>query len=123
MATAMVDVELYNPLAPAGSLKALNPASAAYVAGGTVFMDSRGLSYTKGTCSSVYCHSYNDWTTTAPIPDSDPNWQVKGRCHQNLSRCHLGRRSPQLFRLPRQSHADVLYHQRRRRRGQPLMDG
>jgi len=70
-------VELYNQLAPAGSLKGLNPASAAYAAGDTVFVDARGLSYTNGTCSSVYCHSYNDWTTTAAIPDSDPNWQAK----------------------------------------------
>jgi predicted CxxxxCH...CXXCH cytochrome family protein len=73
----VVDIELYNPLAPAGSLKALNPASASYVAGGTVLTDDKGISYTNGTCSNVYCHSYNDWTTTADIPDSDPNWQSK----------------------------------------------
>jgi len=72
-----VDIELYNPLAPAGSLKALNPASAAYVPGDTPFTDARGLTYTRGTCSSVYCHSYNVWTTTAAIPDGDPDWQAK----------------------------------------------
>jgi predicted CxxxxCH...CXXCH cytochrome family protein len=73
----VVDVELHNPLAPAGSLKALNPASAAYVAGGAVFTDAKGLPYTKGTCSSIYCHSSNDWTTTAAIPENDPDWQSK----------------------------------------------
>jgi predicted CxxxxCH...CXXCH cytochrome family protein len=73
----VVDVELYNPLAEAGSIKALNPVSAAYVAGPEVFVDNRGLSYTKGTCSSVYCHSYNDWTTTTVIPENDPDWQSK----------------------------------------------
>ena len=39
-----VDVELYNPLAPAGSLKAKNPADAAY-------------DPLAGRCSNVYCHS------------------------------------------------------------------
>jgi predicted CxxxxCH...CXXCH cytochrome family protein len=73
----VVDVELYNPLAPAGSLKALNPASAAYVAGAIQFSDSRGLVYTEGTCSNVYCHSYTESTTTAAIPEFDPNWAAK----------------------------------------------
>lgn len=72
-----VEIELYNPLAPVGSLKALNPASATYAAGGTVLKDSRGLNYTNGTCSNVYCHSYNEWTTNARIPPDDPNWQDK----------------------------------------------
>ena len=96
----VVDIELHNPLAPAGSLKGLNPASAAYVAGDTVFVDARGLSYTKGTCSSIYCHSYNTWTTDAPIPADDPNWQSKvvvtrmyrdvtwGGAALNCSGCH-----------------------------------
>lgn len=39
-----VEVELYDPLSPAGSLKALNPANASYDQG------------TK-TCTNVYCHS------------------------------------------------------------------
>ena len=77
-----VEVELYSPQAPAGSLKALNPASAAYVAGGTVYTDARGLSYTKGTCSNIYCHSYVTWTST-PIPDGDPNWQSKAASTRN----------------------------------------
>jgi predicted CxxxxCH...CXXCH cytochrome family protein len=64
----VVDVELANPLAPAGSLKAQNPASAAYVAGASAFTDSRGFRYTKGTCSNVYCHSYTDWTTPGGVP-------------------------------------------------------
>jgi predicted CxxxxCH...CXXCH cytochrome family protein len=65
------------PQAPVGSLKAMNPSSAAYVAGPTPLTDDRGLPYTNGTCSSVYCHSYNNWTTTALVPENDPNWQTK----------------------------------------------
>jgi len=76
-ANGVVDVELHNPLAQAGSLKALNPAFAAYLPGGTVFTDSKGHPYTEGTCSNIYCHSHNDWTTTAAIPENDPNWQAK----------------------------------------------
>ena len=64
----VVDMELSNPLATAGSIKALNPASAAYVAGSTVFTDARGLTYTNGTCSNIYCHSYTDWTTPGGVP-------------------------------------------------------
>lgn len=64
-----VDVELYNALSPAGSLKAKNPASASYTPGGTVFTDSRGINYTLGTCNNVYCHSYNDWTTPGGVPE------------------------------------------------------
>jgi predicted CxxxxCH...CXXCH cytochrome family protein len=58
-----VNVELYNAASPAGSLKAKNLASASYTPGGTVYYDSNGLPYTLGTCSNVYCHSYNAWTT------------------------------------------------------------
>lgn len=72
-----VEVELYNSQATAGSLKSRNPASAAYVAGSQVITDSKGIPYTEGSCSNVYCHSYNDWTTTAAIPADDPNWQDK----------------------------------------------
>lgn len=72
-----VEVELYNSLTAVGSIKSLNPASAAYLAGTEFFTDSKGHSYTKGSCSNVYCHSFNEWTTTAPIPDGDPNWQAK----------------------------------------------
>jgi predicted CxxxxCH...CXXCH cytochrome family protein len=65
-----VDVELYNPLAPAGSLKALNPPSAGYTPGVDLFFDNKGYSYTKGSCANVYCHSYNDWTTPGGVPQS-----------------------------------------------------
>jgi predicted CxxxxCH...CXXCH cytochrome family protein len=52
-----VDIVLNDPGAPAGSLKARNPVNAAYTPGGTVYHDDRGLPYTLGTCSNVYCHS------------------------------------------------------------------
>ncbi len=65
----VIEVELYNSLAAAGSLKALNPPSAAYAAGGNVFTDSRGFTYTDGTCSNVYCHSYTDWKTPGGVPE------------------------------------------------------
>lgn len=48
------DIELANPAAPAGSIKALN-SSASYEPS------------TK-TCSNVYCHSANTWTTVGSIP-------------------------------------------------------
>jgi predicted CxxxxCH...CXXCH cytochrome family protein len=63
-----LEVELSSPLAPAGSIKAMNPASAAYVAGATVLTDSRGFKYTMGTCSNIYCHSTTDWTTPGGVP-------------------------------------------------------
>lgn len=72
----IVEVELYSPAAPAGSLKALNPASATYVSGFLVYQDERGLAYTKGICSNIYCHSYVTWNSTA-IPDLDPQWESK----------------------------------------------
>lgn len=58
-----VDVELYNAAASAGSLKSMNPSDAAYTAGSTIttyaskMTGGRPLSWTNGTCSSVYCHS------------------------------------------------------------------
>lgn len=62
-----IEVELYNATAPAGSLKALNPATAVYVNGTTSHLDSRGFAYSYGTCSNVYCHSYTDWTTPGGV--------------------------------------------------------
>jgi predicted CxxxxCH...CXXCH cytochrome family protein len=62
------EIELYNPSAPAGSLKAMNPPTAAYTPGGTVFTDASGLDYTQGTCSNVYCHSYTEFSTSGPVP-------------------------------------------------------
>lgn len=50
-----VEVELFNPLAPAGSLKARNPADAAY-------------DPVTGTCSNVYCHSGNTVTSSRVGP-------------------------------------------------------
>jgi len=58
-----VDVELYDPTAPAGSIKALNPPEAAYILGATTLYDSRNYPYSEGTCSNVYCHSTTRWTT------------------------------------------------------------
>ena len=69
-ANGIVEVELYNPQAPAGSLKSLSPASAAYTNGTTIHTDSRGFAYTNGTCGNVYCHSYTDWTTPGGVPIS-----------------------------------------------------
>jgi hypothetical protein len=91
------EVELYNPAAPTGSLKALNPPTATYNPGSTVLTDAYGLRYTEGTCSDVYCHSYKQVTTTGVIPEPsvppdtpplvyDPPWQdlvVEQRLYQS----------------------------------------
>ncbi len=53
----LAEVELYDPSAPAGSLKAQHPANASYAAGPIVLTDDFGRPYTLGTCSNVYCHS------------------------------------------------------------------
>lgn len=66
----LIEVELYNPLSPAGSLKALNLPYARYSAGPTRLADSRGFSYSAGTCSNVYCHSYTEWKTPGGVPPS-----------------------------------------------------
>lgn len=71
----MVEVELYNAAAPEGSLKAKNTSSAAYTPGGTVYYDGNGIPYTLGTCSNVYCHSYNSWTTPGGVPTPWPQNQ------------------------------------------------
>lgn len=63
-----VEVELYNPSAPSGSLKALNPSTASYTAGDTLYQDDRGIAYSKGSCSNIYCHSYKSWTTPTGVP-------------------------------------------------------
>jgi len=62
-------IELYNPAAPAGSIKALNPPTATYTPGTTLFTDSFGMRYTQGTCDNVYCHSNPVTTTSAPVPE------------------------------------------------------
>ena len=61
------DIELYNPTAPPGSLKARSPL-AAYTPGTTVFIDDAGIPYTQGTCSNVYCHSGPAYSTPNPVP-------------------------------------------------------
>ncbi|KAF0220042.1 MAG: cytochrome C family [Geobacteraceae bacterium] len=50
-------VELYNPATPSGSRKALNSGFSSYTGGPTVLTDERGLTYTNGSCSNIYCHS------------------------------------------------------------------
>lgn len=54
-----LDVELYNPLAPVGSVKAKNPSTAAFTPGTYVsyVKGSYTFSYSNGTCANVYCHS------------------------------------------------------------------
>ncbi len=64
----VVDLELYNPSSPPGSLKSMNPPTAAYAPGSTVYYDPDGLPYTYGTCSNVYCHSRTDWASPDSIP-------------------------------------------------------
>jgi predicted CxxxxCH...CXXCH cytochrome family protein len=66
------EIELYNANAPAGSLKELNPPTATYTPGLTVFTDADGFNYTQGTCSNVYCHSVTDFSTTGQIPEPLP---------------------------------------------------
>jgi len=55
-----VDIELYNPAAPAGSLKAKNPVDAAY---------TPGIDPATGTCSNVYCHSGKVVTSSTAVGD------------------------------------------------------
>lgn len=81
-----VEVELYNPSAPTGSRKALNPPSAVYAGGGTTFQDERGISYTNGSCTDIYCHSNGTSVATgqpaasAPVTWNGPAMTCTG-CH------------------------------------------
>jgi len=54
--------------APAGSLKALNVPGAAYTPGETVETDQDSMTFTKGTCNGVYCHSAVEYSAPDPIP-------------------------------------------------------
>lgn len=63
----VVDVELYDAAAPAGTLKSKNPSSASYAQGPDTLTDPDGIGYTLGTCSNVYCHSKTDWASPNPI--------------------------------------------------------
>ena len=56
------DVELANTAAPADSLKALSV--------------SGSFDQNTGTCSNVYCHSVNSWTTDGPVPIPWPEISV-----------------------------------------------
>jgi predicted CxxxxCH...CXXCH cytochrome family protein len=67
-----VQVELFNPLAPASSLKARSTAAG----------------YSAGTCTNVYCHSDGSTVATAQSPASPPvAWSAPtlscGSCHGN----------------------------------------
>jgi predicted CxxxxCH...CXXCH cytochrome family protein len=63
-------VELANPGAPVDSLKARNPAAAAYTPGPRQFT-GEVTSYSDGTCSSVYCHSRLEFTAPFVPPPLD----------------------------------------------------
>jgi predicted CxxxxCH...CXXCH cytochrome family protein len=63
-----VDVELFNPVAPAGSLKANAASSGATYTRGSPLTDGQGVPYSLGTCRNVYCHSGNGWTTPGGVP-------------------------------------------------------
>lgn len=71
-ADGILQVELYNATAPAGSLKAKNPSSAAYTPGTniTTYPSKVGggltFSYSDGTCSNIYCHS-GYTVTSSPV--------------------------------------------------------
>lgn len=81
------EIELYDPSAPAGSLKALNPPTASYTPGSAVYTDPKGMKYTQGTCNNVYCHSYTAFSTSGAVPEPteppfypplvyEPPWQT-----------------------------------------------
>ncbi len=73
----LAEIELYNPSAPAGSLKARSP-GATYTPGTTVFTDNKGKTYTEGTCANVYCHSGPSFSTpgAVPVPGVDFSWSA-----------------------------------------------
>ena len=62
------EVALDPEAAPPGSLRSLNPPTAAYVPGAAIEFDAFGMPYTEGTCSDVYCHSALEHTAPAPVP-------------------------------------------------------
>jgi predicted CxxxxCH...CXXCH cytochrome family protein len=66
----LVDVELYNANAPAGSPKRLSQ-NASYAPGTDIFFDSRNFAYTKGNCSNIYCHSAATFATTSNCDGTD----------------------------------------------------
>ncbi len=72
----LAEVELYDPTA--GGLKALHPANASYVPGGSQLLDNFNLRYTLGTCSNVYCHSDPSYATPAGVPRPDVDFAFTG---------------------------------------------
>jgi predicted CxxxxCH...CXXCH cytochrome family protein len=65
----IVDVELYNAAAPAGSLKANAANGGATYTRGAPLADPQGITYSLGTCGNIYCHSGNGWTTPGGVPE------------------------------------------------------
>jgi predicted CxxxxCH...CXXCH cytochrome family protein len=111
-----VDVELYNPTAPVGSIKTTNPPNASYTPGSTVttyaskVSGGNPFSYSNGTCSNVYCHSgytvssgpvgapigqdqygnptYNPYTVTySRVYKTTPAWGTSG-AFTTCTECH-----------------------------------
>jgi predicted CxxxxCH...CXXCH cytochrome family protein len=66
----IVDVELYSPNSPPGSIKRKNPSTASYSSGTNISTytnhSGNSLSYSNGTCDNVYCHS-GDAITSGPV--------------------------------------------------------
>ncbi|MBI5501299.1 MAG: CxxxxCH/CxxCH domain-containing protein [Deltaproteobacteria bacterium] len=69
-----VDVVLYDPAAPAGSLLALNPATARYTPGSTVLYDTDGIPYSEGTCTDMYCHSSGQASAAVRTYSAGARW-------------------------------------------------
>jgi predicted CxxxxCH...CXXCH cytochrome family protein len=74
----VAEIVLDPATAPAGSLKALNPATASYTPGATVLTDADGLAYTEGTCANVYCHSAKTVAVPGPVPEPDVDFTFAG---------------------------------------------
>ena len=71
----MAEVDLSPLGAPPGSLKAMNATVANYAPGSTVSSDTDGITYTLGTCSEVYCHSYLEYSVPGPVPAPGVDFQ------------------------------------------------
>lgn len=77
MSGGRADIELYNPSAPPGSLKARSPL-ATYTPGATVFTGDAGIPYTLGSCGNVYCHSGPSYATPNPVPRPGVDFSFAG---------------------------------------------
>jgi predicted CxxxxCH...CXXCH cytochrome family protein len=69
-----VDVELFDPSAPVGSLVALNPPTALYSVGAVERLDADGIPYTLGSCADLYCHSSGHVSTAVRSYAPSPAW-------------------------------------------------